>query len=181
MNPRLLIIFIISLALLFFIYLAQPNSILENKNSYLSMDCYKVFLKTIRGNSMFPLLQNGERVKVLYGYYDCYPLLRNDLVVISFKTQPSNFYVKRVVGLPNDKVEIKDEYIYLNNNLLTNSRGEPYIVKGKGVNLLLKPLTNNIIPQGYYLVLSEEVNSLAFDSRYFGYIEKTHIKGKVIK
>lgn len=180
MNRKLEKIIIILIVFLFFLYLSQKFN-LENKSLNLSRECYRVISKKIQGNSMAPLLNNGEEVKVLLGYYNCHPLKRNDLIIISFKTQPLNLYVKRLVGLSNDKIEIKDGIIYLNNQILKNSLGKPYQVSERGEKLLLKPLLEQKIPQGYYLVLSEETNINAFDSRYFGYIEKNHIKGLVIK
>jgi len=163
MSKNLLTVLIISLALLFFFYLSRPPVNLENKNLILSRECYQVILKTIRGSSMEPLLKDGEQVKFL------------------FKTQPKKLYIKKLVGLPEDKVEIKNNYLFINGQLVRNSENKPYLVQGKGETLLLKPLINQRISDGYYLVLSEDPNSTAFDSRYFGYLEKTHILGKVIK
>ncbi|MGB9726676.1 MAG: signal peptidase I [Minisyncoccia bacterium] len=180
MEKRNFILIIICLVFLFFLYLSQNPFKLENTDFNLSRECYKVIFKNILGNSMAPLLMNGEKVKVLFGYYNCHPLLRNDIVIISFKTQPNKFYVKKLVGLPNDHVEVKNGLIYLNNEVLKNNQGDYYKVEGKGVILLTKPLINQRIPEGYYLVLAEETNPNAFDSRYFGYLEKNHIKGKVI-
>lgn len=181
MKKRNLILIVIFLVLLFFLYLSNNPFKLENTGIYLSRGCYKIISKRIFGNSMAPLLMNGEKVKALFGYYDCHPLLRNDILIISFKTQPNKFYVKKLVGLPNDQIEVKNGLIYLNNEALKNSQGDYYKVEGKGANLLTKPLINQRIPEGYYLVLAEDTSQNAFDSRYFGYIEKTHIKGKVIK
>mgnify|MGYP003804999757 FL=1 len=181
MSKKLLTVLIISLALLFFFYLSRPPVNLENKNLILSRECYQVILKTIRGSSMEPLLKDGEKVKFLMDYYNCHPLSRNEIIVISFKTQPNKLYIKKLAGLPKDKVEIKNNYLFINGQLVRNSENKPYLVQGKGETLLLKPLINQRISDGYYLVLSEDPNSTAFDSRYFGYLEKTHILGKVIK
>lgn len=181
MKKRYFIPLLLICALLFFFYLQEKSPQLENKSQDLSTINFQKEKKTIRGHSMEPLLKDGEEVLTLFGYYQDNPLARNDLVIISFKTQPGKFFVKKLVGLPDDKIEIKENKIYLNGELLKNSLDEVYLVTEKGANLLLKPLINQQIADGYYLVLSETTNPSSFDSRYFGYLEKTHILGKVIK
>ena len=172
---------VICFILLTFLTLTGRILKLYNDNITLSRGNILEEIKTIRGVSMFPLLKDGEKVKALINYYSFYLPKRDDLVIIQFKTQPNKFFVKKLKGLPQDKVEIKDKILFINGEEVLNSEGKPYFVEGKSENLLLKPLVNSKIPDGYYLVLSEEIHSSSFDSRYFGYLEINHLKGKVIK
>lgn len=180
MKYKKIVLILTVLYLLFIFSFRILNNIQYTENYYLSRKCYYVVEKTIKGSSMSPLLDDGDKVKILINYYACHPLKRNDILAIGFKTQPNKLFTKRLVGLPNDKVEIINNKLYINGRLITNSNNLPYIIDNIGKIRILKPLVNQTIPQGYYLVLSEE-QGFSYDSRYFGYIESQHIKGKVIK
>lgn len=180
MKNKKLVLILTILYLLFIFSFRILNNIQYTKNYYLSRRCYQIIEKTIHGSSMSPLLNDGDKVKILINYYACHPLKRNDILAIGFRTQPKKLFAKRLVGLPNDKVEVINNNLYINGRLVTNSINLPYLIDNTGKIRLLKPLINQTIPQGYYLVLSEE-QGFSYDSRYFGYIENQHIKGKIIK
>ena len=81
-------------------------------------------------------------------------------------------FVKRVIGVPGDEVDIRDGKVYLNGEILD----EPY-VKGETFHReLVFPVT---VTQGKYLVLGDN-REVSKDSRIFGFIERSQVEGKAI-
>src|SRR4051794_27321492 len=129
----------------------------------------------IPSESMVPTLKVGDRVLVNKLSYKFHDVHRGDIVV--FKAPPAarsdgiDDLVKRVVGLPGDTVEARDDgRIYVNDRLLD----EPYLPKGT--------LTTNLpptkIPAGHLFMMGD--NRVASrDSRYFGPIKESAIIGRV--
>src|SRR5688572_19856588 len=84
----------------------------------------------VEGTSMLPRLHDGERIFVnKLIYYDEYrwapKVDRGDIVVFWFPDDPSKSYIKRVLGLPGDKVEVRDGVVRVNGSELE----EPYLDK----------------------------------------------------
>lgn len=80
-------------------------------------------LTAIVGESMEPTLLNGERGIVILNRFDIYSPSRNDIVLVRKSTYDNKVLIKRVVGLPGDVIEIKDNQLFLNSVLYE----EPYI------------------------------------------------------
>lgn len=144
-------------------------------------DCYISTIKPVHGDSLSPYIHNGEKVKVLFNYYDCHPLQRGDIVVLHFALRPNKLYLKRLLGLPGDKIKIVDNRLWINGHLIKTYEGKTYLFTPKQIRKITAPLRDSTINPGYYLVLSNQVSSTAFDSRFFGYVEKHHIVGKIVK
>src|SRR6202158_5001396 len=77
----------------------------------------------VEGTSMTPLISDQERIFINKFVYRFDPIERGDVVVFWYPLDRSKSFIKRIVGLPEDMVEIRDGQVYLNNKLLT----EPYI------------------------------------------------------
>jgi signal peptidase I len=141
--------------------------------------CVETEMHKVKGNSMEPLIPNGQEVKLLKGYYNCNDFQRGDIVVFQFKTR-EELFIKRLAAIPQDKLQFEDSNLKVNNEILKNSSGQAYQFNGRARRILEIPLQNNEISQGRYLVLGEKASPLNFDSRSFGYLEKEHIIGKVL-
>src|SRR5437868_13909649 len=76
----------------------------------------------VEGTSMLPELRDQERIFVNKFVYRIEEINRKDIVVFWYPKDPSKSYIKRIIGMPGDTVEIKDGVIYLNNKRLN----EPY-------------------------------------------------------
>src|SRR5437868_8266885 len=76
----------------------------------------------VEGTSMLPELQDQERIFINKFVYRIEEINRKDIVVFWYPKDPSKSYIKRIIGMPGDTVEIKDGVIYLNNKRLN----EPY-------------------------------------------------------
>ena len=152
----------------------------DQEQQTINYSCISAEQHKISGNSLFPLFENGDEAEALMGYYSCNPVTRNDIVALKFKTR-EEFFVKILYGLPGDKIEFEEEVLKINGEVAKNSLGEAYVFSEKSKKLISVPLKDGEIPNEKYLVLSNQIKSLAFDSRQFSLVEKEHLKGKVSK
>src|SRR6201988_2303861 len=77
----------------------------------------------VEGTSMTPLISDQERIFINKFVYRFEPIERGDVVVFWYPLDRSKSFIKRVVGLPDDTVEIRGGQVFLNGRLLP----EPYI------------------------------------------------------
>ena len=121
----------------------------------------------IEGDSMEPNLHNGEYVLIDKVSYLLHPPERGDVVVF---TPPNNErdYIKRVIGLPGDTVEIKGGQVYVNGVVLD----EPYLK-----NLIHTDMPARAVEKGRYFVMGDNRNNSS-DSRAFGTITPQSIVGR---
>ena len=132
---------------------------------------FVVGLQQVVGPSMSPTLKEGNIIIVNKLVYRFKNIQRNDIVVLS---QDEKYMIKRVVGLPGDNIEYKDNYLYVN--------GVKYKEKFLSNDVVtkdfsLKDLGYDKIPDNMYLVLGDNrENSL--DSRSYGLVSKKNIIGK---
>src|SRR6266700_5363698 len=77
----------------------------------------------VEGTSMMPRLENHERIFINKFIYRFEPIARGDIVVFWYPLDSSKSYIKRVVGLPGDRVSIDEGRVYVNGA----TREEPYI------------------------------------------------------
>ena len=128
----------------------------------------------IPSGSMEPTLKPGDRVLVNKLSYDLHPIHRGDIVV--FRRPPSEAgdttirdLIKRVIGLPGDRIEARDGVVYINGQALK----EPYLPAGTVTTTL--PLTT--VPSGQYFVLGDNRGN-SKDSRFIGPIPSHLIVGR---
>lgn len=134
----------------------------------------------VHGESMLPTIQHGERLIInKIGYYFGEPE-RFDLIV--FHANEESDYIKRVIGVPGDHIEYRDDTLYIN--------GEPYeeeyldelksqVTDGPFTNdFTLEELTNeHEVPPGTVFVLGDNRQN-SMDSRQLGFIDMDQIVGK---
>lgn len=134
---------------------------------------------TVRGESMLPTLRDGNRVILT----KMTTINRFDEVVFH-ATDSSDNYVKRVIGLPGDTIEMKNDVLYINGQ----AYDEPYLEEFKMDLQAMERLTedftlNNLtgehkVPKGQMFVLGDNrLNSK--DSRIFGFVPMERIIGEV--
>ncbi len=130
------------------------------------------------GTSMEPTLKKGDEALIDYNYYKSNQLVRGDIVLIKLdKTQSKSsedmLVVKRIVGLSGDKIELKNNKVFVNDSELK----EDYLSD----NAVTKPFkeTNWTIPKGKVFVLGDN-RILSLDSRILGPISEDIIQGFVI-
>ena len=93
---------------------------------------------------------------------------RGDIIVFHEPTNPDRDFVKRVIGVPGDIVEMRFGEVYVNNA----SFPEPYLAERDTTNLA--PIE---VPPGHYFVLGDN-RSVSYDSRVLGPISQENIVGK---
>lgn len=130
----------------------------------------------IPSGSMKPTLEVNDRLFVDKISYQIVNPRRGEIIVFTppeqvIKEEKSRAaYVKRVIGLPGEKVEVKDGKVYVNNQPLL----EHYITN--------KPEYHwgpRIVPPNSYLVLGDNRNH-SYDSHIWGYVERDRIIGKAV-
>lgn len=127
----------------------------------------------VNGASMEPSFKNGEYLLIDEISYKLRNPKRGEVVVFKYPKDPSYFYIKRIIGLPGETVEIKDQEVKIYNYEFPNGKiiKEPYI-KGFTTNPLKMVLGKN-----EYFVLGDN-REHSSDSRSFGAVPKKNIIGK---
>ena len=144
----------------------------------------------IPSGSMIPTLLIGDHIlvsKFIYGVK--IPFLNitvipgadpkyNDIVVFEFPNDPKKDYIKRVVGLPGDIVEIKNKKVYINQKLVedphayfTNTPVSPLVSHKRDNYGPVKVPENSIFVMG-------DNRDHSYDSRFWGFVGKDALKGK---
>jgi signal peptidase I len=124
----------------------------------------------VEGTSMMPRLTDQERIFINKFVYRLEPIHRGDVVVFWFPRDTSKSYIKRVIGIPGDTVEMIRGDVYVNGKKID----EPYILpdfRGDQSTLKLR------VPPGEYYVLGDHRNS-SNDSRAWGTVPRSFIYGK---
>ena len=133
----------------------------------------------LKGDSMAPTLRNNDYIFVGKLSYRLHSPQREDIVVTSIPSNPSKKIIKRIIGLPGERISIAQGKITIKNSRedAGTALEESYLT-----NLLIPTdvgITNiNLDPQEYF-VLGDN-RSISIDSRELGPINSWNIKGKVI-
>jgi signal peptidase I len=126
----------------------------------------------VEGTSMMPGLADQERIFINKFAYRLEAIERGDVVVFRYPGDASKNYIKRIVGVPGDRVEIYRGAVYVNGRRLE----EPYVPELFRDQRSMSEVT---VPDGSYFVLGDHRN-LSSDSRDFGVVEREAIFGKAV-
>ncbi len=149
-------------------------------------DCdIKEVEKFVSGESLLDILRDGQKIKVLAGYYACNNVGRGDIVVHRYAGN-INPIVKAARGIPYDKFDLaKGENgkwnILVNGSPLKNSKGIQYAIGDNAYRMLSLYVSsyNGVIPPGTALILGENPGG-SLDSTRFGLVDKSDLIGKVV-
>jgi signal peptidase I len=109
---------------------------------------------------------------------------RGDVIVFKYPEEPDRDFIKRVVGLPGETLELRKKRVYINGRPLD----EPYVhflvppsphaqeVAASDVREQYGPVT---VPAGHYFVMGDNRDN-SQDSRYWGFLPRDYIKGKAL-
>jgi signal peptidase I len=146
----------------------------------------------IPSGSMLPTLQIGDHLlvnKLLYGirvpivgkrYFDFFAPERGDIIVFVFPEDPAKDFIKRVVGIPGDVLEIREKKLFRNGQMVDDG-DEPYAqYLDQSQNKV--PRDNwgpETVPAGNVFVLGDN-RDRSYDSRFWGFVPFENIKGKAV-
>ncbi len=131
---------------------------------------YVVQAFKVQGTSMSPELLDGERIlvnKFLYRFGD---IERGDVVVFWYPEDPKLSFIKRIVGLPGETVEVRNGKVYVDAILMD----EPYVVVANADH---RSFASQEIRSGHYFVLGDNRRG-SNDSRSWGLVPERYIYGK---
>ncbi len=150
------ITFVASIFIVIYLFIMQPNQ--------------------VKGASMEPALHSGEYIFTSKITYKFRSIERGDIIVFKSPQNPDIDYIKRVIGLPGDRVVIKNETVSVNGLPLN----EPYISTQTTLweGGYIKEGKSVIVPEGELLVLGDN-RPRSSDSREFGTIPISSIIGQV--
>jgi signal peptidase I len=190
-----LVIIVAALAAVFF---TVPHDVAGIKRPFRSF--------SFPSTSMEPTLRLGERAFANMRAYNDQPPARGDIVVFTWPRDPATTYVKRVIGLPGEQIQLKSGVVYINGQAVPTvdagtykivTEGEPEKsgrlkreTLSNGVSYTILDLVDNgfldntavyPVPEGQYFMLGDNRDNSA-DSRVLnqvGYIPRANVIGRI--
>lgn len=152
---------------------------------------FVIIPSNVNQQSMMPTLNDGDRILIFHFNYEP---KRGDIIVIevnhedypmipmsTFKDSETVFFVKRLVGLPGDRIHFELEngqsYLYINDEKVLSVSGHGYLVTEQQQLWIRSQLKDGILQQ--YFVLGDNSTS-SLDSIEFGHVDPLDIMGKVV-
>tara|TARA_B100000949_G_scaffold230072_1_gene239907 strand:+ start:333 stop:1070 length:738 start_codon:yes stop_codon:yes gene_type:complete len=134
---------------------------------------YVVEAYEIKGRSMVPTFEDGQRVVVFKLFSGIGNLRRGDIVIFSSQDEPGKDLIKRVVAFPGERIRIRKGKVRINGELLTESylEDKAYGLYDAGI--------DEVVSEGEIYVLGDNRDD-SHDSRRFGSVSGESLKGKVI-
>ena len=133
----------------------------------------RIFIITpiqVVGDSMSPTLENGNILLLSKGLITGGKYNRFDIVVIKYNEET---IIKRVIGLPGEKIEYIDNTLYVDGEIVKEDFSHD-----STSDFSISELGNDKVPDDSYLVLGDN-RGISLDSRRIGFIKKEDISGKV--
>lgn len=130
----------------------------------------------VEGASMEPNFESGEYLLIDELSYYFKPIERSQVVVFHYPLDASKYYIKRVIGLPKETVEIKNSQIVIYNDEYLDgfTLNENYLPK----NLITDGQIKKKLGGNEYFVLGDN-RLVSYDSRRWGALSKNNIIGRV--
>ncbi len=126
----------------------------------------------VEGTSMLPRLEDHDRLFINKFVYHIESIQRGDIVVFHYPRDPEKSYIKRVIGLPGDRIWIEHGLVWVNGVQLD----EGYVPDRYRDT---RSMAETIIPDDSYFVMGDH-RSISSDSREFGPVERDLVYGKAV-
>lgn len=127
----------------------------------------------VEGTSMLPQLENGERIFVNKFIYSFDSIHRGDIVVFWYPDNPSQSFIKRVIGLPGDTIKVVNGHVFINDR----PYNEPYLSRDRTQQLY--NFGPEKVKQYHYFVMGDNRDA-SNDSRAWGEVPEKYIYGKAM-
>jgi signal peptidase I len=123
---------------------------------------------------MLPTIKNAQKLYVAQLSTESQTkLARGDILVFKFPKDPSKGYIKRLIGLPGDKIEIQAGEVWVNGSKLS----EPYVDSRMNLSQRSQPAV--LVPTRSYYVLGDNRDNSS-DSRSWGFVPEELLVAKVV-
>lgn len=126
----------------------------------------------VEGTSMLPRLEDHDRLFINKFVYRISSIHRGDVVVFHYPRDPEKSYIKRVIGLPGDRIYIDRGRVWLNGKALK----ENYVPEEYRDS---RSMAETVIPEDAYFMMGDH-RSISSDSREFGAVDRDLIYGKAV-
>lgn len=120
------------------------------------------------GTGMSPTINDGDKIFVDENFGE---LKRGDIIIFYYPKDRSKSYIKRVIGLPNETIEIREGKVYINGQVLD----EPYLVEEN--NQQKSSFRPQKVLKNHYFVMGDNRDNSS-DSRYWGTVDRELVIGK---
>lgn len=134
----------------------------------MAVHLFVVQVSIVKGKSMEPCLHDGDRLVVDRFAYNLGDVQRGDVVVLRYPLDPDLDFVKRIVGLPGDRIEMHGGTLFVN-----GAQSDSY-----GCIHDHQELPPLVVPKEHYFVLGDN-RPISCDSRDFGLVAQSLLKGRV--
>ena len=158
----------------FFNYMKRIIDLIKKEKKFLLLVMIIILLKIfifnfilVKGDSMNPKYKNNDFMflnKIIYSFK---PIRRGEVIVLKYR---NNDLIKRVIGLPKDKIKVENGKLYINNKEVKENYINSYTASYDFDEITLKD-------NEYFVMGDNRYNS--YDSRNFGTIMKNNIIGRV--
>ncbi len=125
----------------------------------------------VEGIAMEPALKDGDRIFI---DRNVHPLQRGDIVVFYYPVNPTKSYIKRIVGLSGEAVEIREGKVLINGTALA----ETYVLPSN--NRVMAARAEIRVPEDSYYVIGDNRDN-SNDSRMWGPLQRKFIYGKFVR
>lgn len=126
----------------------------------------------VEGTSMLPRLEDHDRLFINKFVYHVESIQRGDIVVFHYPRDLEKSYIKRIIGLPGDRIWINEGHVWVNGVELK----EAYVPDRYRDS---RSMAETVIPDDSYFVMGDH-RSISSDSREFGAVERDLIYGKAV-
>ena len=127
----------------------------------------------VKGASMEPNFYDHEYLIIDELSYRMAEPSRGDIIVFKYPRDPKQYFIKRVIGLPGERVQISQSKVYVNGKELM----ETYLPSGTETNLPLRGYGDVTLGSDEYFLLGDHRDQ-SLDSRVFGPVKKDFIVGR---
>ncbi|HZS27763.1 MAG TPA: signal peptidase I [Candidatus Angelobacter sp.] len=126
----------------------------------------------VEGGSMEPGLEDQERIFINKLVYRFESIERGDIIVFRYPRDTRKSFIKRVIGIPGDRIRISYGHVYVNGEELP----EPYVPPDYQD---ARSFSEIVVPNNAYFVLGDH-RSMSNDSREFGPVMRSYVYGKAV-
>ena len=159
------VVIITSIAIILYLFILSPNEV-DGPSMEPNFKTHQLYF----ANRLVQWFDNTAIGKITGFQYQ-----RGDVVVLQIPGYSP--YIKRIIGLPGDKIAIRDGYFYVNDQKLTEDYLPPAIFT-KGGDFLQESGESKIVPENSFFVAGDN-RPVSNDSRYLGFIKRDWLKGRV--